>query len=130
VIVVDSTAVTDALTGAPGSDGVRAVLAGEELHAPALLDYQVVAAVRALTRGGHLSPGRAVDVLTDFEDLPLWRWAAAAPLRRRALQLGGTGTGTDDAAYVALAQALGCPLVTRDAGLARGAGHLVAVTLV
>ncbi|MGH8573071.1 MAG: type II toxin-antitoxin system VapC family toxin, partial [Gammaproteobacteria bacterium] len=32
-----------------------------------------------------------------------------------------------DAAYVALAEALDCPLVTRDIRLARSSGHLVRI---
>lgn len=130
MIVVDATAVTDALTCAPGSDALRALLAGEELHALHLLDHQVVAAVHALRGTGHLSAARAADVLTDYEDLPVERWAQAAPLRLRALQLSGAHTSPDAAAHVALAQALGCPLVTRDPALARAAGHLVAVPAV
>jgi NAD(P)H-hydrate repair Nnr-like enzyme with NAD(P)H-hydrate epimerase domain len=38
VIVVDCAAVVDALTGVGGSEELRACLADEESHAPALLD--------------------------------------------------------------------------------------------
>lgn len=122
MIVVDSAAVVDALTGVAGTDALRARLAAEDLHAPSLLDYEVVSALRGLTLRGHLSPTRAEDLLTDFEDLPLQRWPLADALRRRAFQLRDN-VSAYDAAYVALAEALNCTLVTRDGRLARSSGH-------
>lgn len=96
--------------------------AAEELHAPTLLDYEVVSALRGLTLAGHLSEARAQEVLIDFNDLPIRRWPSADVLRRRAFQLRGS-LSAYDAAYVALAEALGAPLVTRDRRLARSGGH-------
>jgi predicted nucleic acid-binding protein len=98
------------------------VLAVEDLHAPGLLDYEVVSALRGLTRGGHLSVARAADLLTDFDDLRVRRWPFADALRRRAYQLRDS-VSAYDAAYVALAEALDCRLLTRDARLGRSTGH-------
>jgi predicted nucleic acid-binding protein len=126
MIVVDSAAVVDALTVVDGSEELRAHLAGEELHAPTLLDFEIVSALRGLTLGGHLSPARAQDVLTDFDALPVRRWPPAAGLRLRAFSLRDN-LSAYDAAYVALAEALDCPLVTRDARLARAEGHDVEI---
>ncbi|MDQ3432535.1 MAG: type II toxin-antitoxin system VapC family toxin [Actinomycetota bacterium] len=122
MIVVDSSAVVDALSALGGTDELRAHLAGQDLHAPSLVDFEVVAALRGLTLGGHLSATRAEDLLTDFDDLPLQRWPSADVLRRRAFQLRDNVSGYD-AAYVALAEALHCPLVTRDGRLTRSTGH-------
>jgi predicted nucleic acid-binding protein len=122
VIVADCAAVVDALTGFPGTDDLRATLAEEDLHAPTLLDYEVVAALRGLVRGGHLSATRAYDALTDFDALSIRRWPSAAPLRRRALSLRDD-LSANDAAYVALAEALRRPLVTRDSRLAHSGCH-------
>lgn len=122
MIVVDAPAVVDVLTGAPGTDRLAARLAAEELHAPALLDYEVVSALRGLTLCGELTPTRAADALGDYEDLAVERWAGVDALRRRAFGLRA-GLGAYDAAYVALAEALQCPLVTRDARLGRSRGH-------
>lgn len=122
MIVVDASAVVDALSGAPDSDDLRSRLAGEELHAPALVDYEAVSALRGLVLGGRLSPGRAGDLLADLDDLRMTRWPASDPLRRRTFELR-SALSAYDAAYVALAEALDSPLVTRDDRLARSAGH-------
>ena len=122
MIVVDCAAVVDALTAVAGTDDLRARLAAEELHAPSLLDFEIVSALRGLTLAGHLSAARAQDLLTDFDDLPIQRWPSANALRRRAFQLRDN-VSAYDAAYVALAEALDCKLLTRDARLARSSGH-------
>lgn len=126
MIVVDCAAVVDALTALAGTDDLRAFLAAEELSAPSLLDFEVVSALRGLTLGGHLTATRAEDALTDFDDLEVRRWPSGDGLRRRAFQLRDN-LSAYDAAYVALAESLGCPLLTRDARLARSSGHLVTV---
>jgi predicted nucleic acid-binding protein len=122
VIVIDCSAVVDALSGVAGADPLRELMADEDLHAPALIDYEVVPALRGLLRRGALSAARARDVLTDYESLSLARWGADDALRRRALQLRDTMTA-HDAAYVCLAEALECRLITRDARLTRSSGH-------
>lgn len=126
MIVVDSSAVVDALTAVVGTDELRARLAGEELHAPSLIDYETVSVVRRLTLAGHLSATRARDLLTDFDDLPIRRWPFTGTLRVRAFQLRDT-VSAYDAAYVVLAEALDCTLLTRDARLARTGGHGVPI---
>lgn len=126
MIVVDCAAVVDALTAVAGTENLRARLATEELHAPSLLDYEVVSALRGLVLAGHLSAARAQDLLTDFEDLPIRRWPSADVLRRRAFQLRDN-VSAYDAAYVVLAEALGCVLLTRDARLSLSSGHSVRI---
>jgi predicted nucleic acid-binding protein len=126
VIVVDCAAVVDALTAVDGTDDLRAFLASEELCAPTLLDFEVVSALRGLTLRGHLEATRAEDVLADFDDLQIQRWPAGDGLRRRAFQLRDN-VSAYDAAYVVLAEALECSLLTRDMNLARSSGHLVPI---
>lgn len=126
MIVVDCPAVVDALTAVDGSDDLRALLASEDLNSPTLLDFEVVSALRGLTRGGHLTAARAEDALTDFDDLEVRRWPSSDGLRRRAFQLRDN-VSAYDAAYVTLAEALGCSLLTRDRRLARSTGDLVRV---
>lgn len=128
MIVVDCSAVVDALVGAPGSSQLVEVLSAEDLHAPGLIDYEVVAALRGLVLGHHISTDRAEEALADFDDLSLQRWPADAALRRRAFQLRHS-LSSYDAAYVALAEAMACALVTRDRRLARSQVHVARVTV-
>jgi predicted nucleic acid-binding protein len=122
VIVTDCSAVVDALTAAEDANTLRARMSGEDLHAPALLDFEVVAALRGLVPGSHLTAARAADALTDFDDLTTERWPSSDGLRRRAFQLRHY-VSAYDAAYIALAEALGCPMLTRDVRLRNSAGH-------
>lgn len=129
MIVVDCSAVVDVLLSAPGSGDVRRLLGGRELHAPDLLDVEVVSALRGLVLGRHLSVERASAALGDYDQLPVRRWPISHPFRTRMLSLRDRATAYD-AAYVAVAEALGCSLITRDARLARAVDALVDVVLV
>ena len=124
MIVVDCAAVIDALTLAPGTDRLRARMRHEELHAPMLIDFEMVSALRGLTRREEISASRAEDALTDYAALTLHRWESADPLRRRAFALRHN-VSAYDAAYLVLAEALGCSLLTRDKRLAGSTGHTV-----
>jgi len=126
VIVVDAAAVVDALTAVDGSEDLRAALADQDLHAPTLLDFEVVSALRGLTLRHHLTPARARDALSDFDALSIQRWPGAAPLRLRAFSLRDN-LSAYDAAYVVLAEALRCPVLTRDTRLGRSSGHDVEI---
>lgn len=128
MIVVDASVVVDALTQRELAP-LRSHLAAEVLHAPDLVDHEVVSALRGLTLGGHLSVHRAQDALADFDDLALRRHPSTAALRAHVWTLRDNLTSYD-AAYVAVAAALGCPLWTRDRGLAASARRHVTVTLV
>lgn len=126
MIVVDSAAVVDALIVAPGTEQLRARMRKEDLHAPMLLDFEVVSALRGLTRREEISSARAEDALTDYAALALQRWESADALRRRAFDLRHN-LSAYDAAYLALAESLECPLLTRDKRLARSSGHAVQI---
>ena len=126
MIVVDCAAVVDALTAVNGSEDLRAALVDEDLHAPTLLDFEVVSALRGLTLRKHITAARARDALSDFDALLIQRWPSAAPLRLRAYSLRDN-LSAYDAAYVVLAEALECPVLTRDTRLARSSGHDVEI---
>lgn len=125
MIVVDASVVTDALLLRERRD-LRAALVGEALHAPALIDYEVLSAIRGLHLGGHVGAARAADALGDFGDLALRRHFMTAALRMAAWATRGRLTA-DDGSYVALAQALGAPLWTLDRRLARACPASVTV---
>lgn len=128
MIVIDASAVVDVLCGVEGTDELRRELSATSLHAPALLDYEVVSALRGLTLGEKLTANRALDALADFGDLKIRRWPDSLPLRRRAFDLRDN-VSAYGAAYVALAEVLECPLVTRDTRLAASVGHEAQVHL-
>lgn len=129
MIVVDASAVVDALSGLRSGQAVRNRLASDELHAPTLIDYEVVSALRGMTLRGEIGATRADDVLTDFEDLSIHRWQSADVLRRDAFRLRDR-VSAYVAAYVVLAEALDCVLITRDAHLARTTGYEARIELV
>ena len=83
---------------------------------------EVVAALRGLVLGRHLTSARPEDALTDFDDLATERWPSSDGLRRRAFQLRHN-VSAYDAAYIALAEALNCPMLARDATLRKSGSH-------
>jgi predicted nucleic acid-binding protein len=121
VIVIESSAMVDALVGDPADPELLALLADEELHAPALLDFEVASALRGHVLGGKLDPARLDEALEDFTALRIERHQMTR-LLGHLLDLRDNYT-VYDAAYLVLAQALGSPVVTADTKL-RAAGRL------
>ncbi len=99
----------------------------ETLHAPHLLDVEVLQVVRRLEAAGTLPPGRGRDALRDLRDLRLVRYPHETLLDRAwALR---KNLGAYDAMYVALAEGLDAPLVTTDRKLAAAPGHRARIKL-
>jgi predicted nucleic acid-binding protein len=104
---------------------VRLLDSGESLHAPQLLDLEVAQVLRRYWRAGALNGERGRQALTDLLDLPVSRYPHGLFLDRIwALRHNVTAY---DAAYLALAEALGAQFVTRDARLAAIPGVAVPV---
>jgi predicted nucleic acid-binding protein len=121
MLVVDTSAVLAALASWPPDPALVMRLADDgDLHAPHLIDIEILNALRGLVRGGQLSEDRAHDVRTDVEDLAITRYGHQ-PLMDRVWALRANLTAYD-AAFVALADALEVPLVTCDARLAKAPG--------
>jgi predicted nucleic acid-binding protein len=123
VIVVDASALLEVLLNTPVSSGIAERLFGgnDTLHAPHLLDLEVAQVLRRYTLSGEMTTARGDQALEDLADLPLNRYPHDIFLSRIwALRRNLTAY---DAAYLALAEALDAPLVTRDAALARAPGH-------
>ena len=110
----------------PGRSRER--LSEEELHAPHLLDSEVTSALRGLVLGNRLDVERAGVALDGLQSASLTRYPAA-PMTRRVWHLRAN-LSAYDALYVALAERLGCALVTADARIARSAGLRCAVEVV
>jgi len=100
-----------------------------DLHVPHLLDLEVVAVLRRLVMfDATLREERALAALTDLGDLPMTRYPHG-PLLGRAWELR-EDIRPYDAAYVALAEALGMVLLTVDGRLSRARGLTCPVELV
>lgn len=93
----------------------------ETLHAPHLIDLEIAQVIRRYTRSRRISIERAAEVLNDLGDFPLTRYPHSV-LLKRIWELRN-GLTAYDAAYVALAEALDAPLITRDRALAKGGGR-------
>jgi predicted nucleic acid-binding protein len=122
MLVVDTSAVLAALVAAESNAAIGRRLAEDgDLHAPHLLDVELLHGLRGLVRGGHISPDRATDARLDLSDLTIVRYGHQ-PLADRIWELRDNLTAYD-AAFVALAEALDAALVTCDARLAASGGH-------
>jgi predicted nucleic acid-binding protein len=128
VLVVDSSAVLDALAARDPAPGLVERLAEDgDLHAPHLIDTEILHALRRLLRRRQITAERAYDARTDFADLTLVRYPHE-PLNDRVWELRENLTAYD-ATFVALAEALDAPLITCDARLAAAPGHHVHIEL-
>ncbi|HSL57584.1 MAG TPA: type II toxin-antitoxin system VapC family toxin [Acidimicrobiales bacterium] len=122
MIVVDASVLANALAddGADGRVARARLTTGDELAAPDLVDVETIAVLRKRWLAGDLPARRFSDAIDDLEDLQLTRYPALA-LVHRAFELRDNVTPYD-AVYVALAERLGCTLVTADQRLAAAPG--------
>jgi predicted nucleic acid-binding protein len=129
VIVVDASALLEVLLRTPAAKDVEDRLFGlrEMLHAPHLLDVEVAQVVRRYAAKGEIEVERGQAALADLADFPLRRYPHDF-LLPRIWDLRNNLTAYD-AAYVALAEALDAPLLTRDRRLAGSAGHHARIEL-
>jgi predicted nucleic acid-binding protein len=128
MLVVDASAVVNALVGRPPDHQLVARLGADgDLHAPHLLDVELLHTLRRLVTTDRLTEDRAADARTDFADLTIVRYPHH-PLADRIWRLRHNLTAYD-ATFVALSEALGVPLVTCDQRLAAAPGHQARVEL-
>lgn len=116
-LVLDASALVEALIGTRIGASVRARMRGCELHAPAHLDAEVLSALGRLHRAGDLTDALVSHALGEL---------AVAPITRHHLArlLAGAWAARDrlrlvDALYIELSNALAARLLTADARLAR-----------
>jgi predicted nucleic acid-binding protein len=121
MLVVDTSALLAALADrTPDAPLVSRLADDGDLHAPHLIDIEILQALRGLVRGGKLSADRADDVRTDVAALAITRYGHEA-LVGRVWALRDNLTAYD-AVFVALSEALGVPLITCDRRLAAAPG--------
>jgi predicted nucleic acid-binding protein len=130
LIVVDASALIEALLDASGGSRATERLfdPGETLHAPHLIDVEVAQVMRRYSRSGEIDAVRGMQALDDLHDFPIARYPHH-PFLRRIWDLRHNVTA-NDATYVALAEALAAPLLTRDAKLASSTGHDARIELI
>ncbi len=125
MIVLDASAVVLALLN---DSEARRSLASETVAVPHLVDSEVAHALRAQVLRGRVGAADAQTALERWARLGLRRFAAVGLLDR--VWLLRENLSAYDATYVALAEALGCALVTADARLARAPGPRCSITVV
>ena len=122
MIVVDASVAIEVLLQTPAGRDLtpRLLDSNETLHAPHLIDAEV-AQVRRFVIAGEMSGERGAEALVDLAELPLVRYPHDVFLTR-VWELRHNLTAYD-ALYVALAEALEAPLLTRDRRLAAVPHH-------
>lgn len=122
MLVVDASAVAELVLGRPAGEAVAQHLREHafDLHAPHLLDVEVLSALRRVVAAGDASPARATEAVADLADLPIERYGHYELIPR--LWELRENFSAYDATYIALAEAIaddGAALLTADARLAR-----------
>ncbi len=118
MIVLDAAALLDVVVDRAAGPWVADQILGEEMRAPHHQHAEVLSALTRLVRAGEIEPSAAKNALREaatvrqrFVAPTLAHLQRAFTLRQRVRVLDGL--------YVALAEELGCDLVTTDRRLAR-----------
>jgi predicted nucleic acid-binding protein len=121
MIVIDASAVLEILSRTAKGLELEAALLNSALHAPHVIDLEVLNAVRRWERTGVIGTVDTTDILNAFLAIGITRYSHM-PLVDPIWALRHNLTAYD-AAYLALAQALDAELVTMDSGLRKMAAR-------
>jgi predicted nucleic acid-binding protein len=130
VIVVDASAAAEVLLRGPAAEAIERRIhhISETLHAPHSIDVEVSHVIRRYAARGDISDDLGRGAISDLVDFPvrrhphLWLLPRIWELRHNL--------SAYDAAYVALAETLDAPIVTRDRRLAGASGHRARIELI
>jgi predicted nucleic acid-binding protein len=130
MIVIDASAILDVLLRTSVAKDVEARLsaAGQTIHAPYLLDVEVAQVIRRRAIFGNIDSKRGLAALSDLSSMPIRRYPHEF-LLPRVWELRNNLTAYD-AVYVALAEAIDAPLLTRDRRITNAAGHHAQIEVV
>jgi predicted nucleic acid-binding protein len=130
MIVVDASVLVDLLLRVDDASTLTDSLLdpARVLNAPQLVDIEVAQALRRYVRRGELAPARGRAALDDLADLTLERYPHTLLLPR--IWDYRDNLTAYDATYLALADALDCPVWTRDARSAKAPPAIGRVRLV
>jgi predicted nucleic acid-binding protein len=122
VNVLDASVVTDALVvSGPDGEAARAALGHEDVvHAPYVMEAEVVSAFRGMVRRGDIDAATARTAISQLGRMRIARYSLA-PFLDRVWALRDNVT-VYDAWYVAVAEALETRLITQDLRLVNAAG--------
>ena len=128
--MVDASAVAEVLLRGPAADAVerRIHQMNETLHAPHLINVEVAHVVRRYAARRDITDELGRAALGDLAEFPLRHYPQLS-LLPRIWELRHN-LSAYDACYVALAEALDAPLVTRDRRLASSSGHRARIELI
>lgn len=127
MIVLDASAALKMILRHEGSEALAARVIGKDIHAPALIEVEVVSGLRRLQRQRRVAEDRATIGLEWFLDLGIEKHHGP-DLTRRIFALRHS-LSAYDAAYVAVAELIQAPLLTADGRLSRAHGHRARVEL-
>ena len=124
-VVLDASA---AVAGLLNDGAARDLVSHERLRAPHLVDHEVASTLRRHALAGEVDVPSAKQALDTWRRTSVRRYAAL-PQLERVWELR-EDLSAYDAGYVALAEALGCPLVTADRRLGGAPGPRCPITVV
>lgn len=127
MIVLDASAALKMILRHQGSEALAERVIGTAIHAPALIEVEVVSGLRRLHRQRRIATDRAAIGLDWFLDLGIEKHHGE-DLTRRIFALRHS-LSAYDAAYVAVAELVDAPLLTADGRLSRAHGHQARVEL-
>ena len=127
MIVLDTSAAVDWLLQTPAGQRIehRIYAHQDTLHSVHLIDVEFLQVLRRLVREGTVTPKRAEEAIEDMGALRITRYAPVLLIQR--IWRLRRNLSAYDAAYVALAEKLQAPLITRDQRIASAPGHTAAV---
>jgi predicted nucleic acid-binding protein len=130
MLVVDASALAAALLDrSAGARSLRRRIAAHECHAPYLIDAEIGSVLRRRVLRGELAAAAAESLLAAAAPLIDYRYEMTGGLALAAWALR-ENVSFYDGLYGALANFLGCPLLSADGQLSRAPGLRCAVELV